>query len=201
MQGRVYLHILAVFYSYTLVCICTCKTLPWYAGVFVYGNVNNTWQNIVLRQRNLNFIFYAIFELCSQRCDLSEPEQRNSIIVTENGEQIIALCVFINKDVLCFPVFTCLRSLWVAAFALTLLLSRECVSVRRLCSSALMPYWPQMAKAFSHAEFICGTWTTSSHTCPISHWSLNTKSHTAKYSVDNIWLLIYGFTGIRTKIN
>lgn len=175
---------LTVVYAYRFEYICTCKSLPWHVGFF-YRNVNNIWQMKVLRPRHLNFIFYAFCELFSPWCDLSETEKRNSILLIENRGHIILVYAFINKDLLRLHVCTCLRSLWVAAFVLTVLLSKVCVSVRRLCSSALMPYWPQMAKAFSQAEFICGTCTTSSHTCPISHWSLSTKLHTAK--CNHVW--------------
>lgn len=161
--------------------ICTCKILPWYPGIAFQRNVNNTWQKKVLGKRNLHFILNAFSELFfPQRCDLSKPEKRESILATENREHITPMRVFIKKGVLCVWVCTCLRNLWVAAFARTLLLSKVCVSLRRLCSSSLMPYWPQIAKAFPQAEFIFGTRTTSSHTCPISHWSLSTRLHTAK---------------------
>lgn len=116
-------------------------------------------------------------------------------------ENTLSWCGFMNKYILHDCVCTCLRSLWVAAFALTLLLSKVCVNLRRLCSSGLIAYWPQMARALPQAEFICGTRTTSSHTCPISHWSLSTKLHTEKSTAEaqqcwyslgtNTW--IYGY--------
>lgn len=112
--------------------------------------------------------------------------ERSQILSTAALPLAYSLLLYIQRYSFpeCICVCTCcVESLSAAVVALTLLLCKVCVSIRLLCSSALMICWPQMARACSQAILIRGTRITSSHTCPTLQCRRNTDTQLFK-SID-----------------
>lgn len=138
----------------------TCRVFPRHAVLLRYRYLNGGGQGEVLRQRHLHLVFHR--RLVVELRGLTENQGAG----WKSGDKKKKKEYPSLKSCLSQSTTCAARNLLAAMSALTLLLWKVRVSVRLRCSSALMPYWPHMASACSHAMLTSGTRITSSHTWP-----------------------------------